>query len=99
MLLLHDRLAKVVSAEPKLYVPMLRFVGLPGIVVPLVVMVFVPAPVNVKAKIAPENTVVPAVQATLPFTDIDGDVPVANVTTPADTVQFKQAKEPVSVTV
>jgi hypothetical protein len=42
---------------------------------------------------------VPATSVIEPRISSDGDVPVANVTVPADTVMSRQAKAPVMVTV
>ena len=93
-------LALQVKADPRLKVPPPeKVVALPGTDTPLVEMVFVPAPTKRKVKVAPEKAVVPAVQVTLPFTSMLGDVPVANVTVPAETVQSKQFSAPVRVTV
>jgi hypothetical protein len=83
---------------PKLNVPVLNCTGFPGGVTLLVVMVFVPDPLNAKAYPAPENAIVPAVQDTFPVTDIDVMVPVTNVTTPTETVQLAQARVPFIVT-
>lgn len=70
----------------------------PEIVTPLVVTVL---PVDVEL-----NVIVPVLLHTVPAnSDMEprmfnvGDVPVANVTVPADTVMSRQAKAPVMVTV
>ena len=91
--------APIVKALPNVHAPPVPLnVMFPLIVVPLVVTVL---PVVVD-----ENVMLPVALHTVPAnSDIEprissvGDVPVANVTVPADTVMSRQAKAPVMVTV
>ena len=64
----------------------------------LVVIVF-PVVVALKVIVPLEVHTVPASSDIEPRTFSVGDVPVANVTVPADTVMSRQAKAPVMVTV
>lgn len=88
-----------VNADPKLNVPLENVVGFPGTLTLLVeIDLDPPEAVNCQLKVAPENATLPAAQVTLPYTVIDGEVPVTKVTLPADTVQSKQLTAPVIVT-
>lgn len=89
-----------VNADPKLNVPVENVVGFPGTLTLLVEIVLDPpaGALNCQVKVAPENATLPAAQVTLPYTLIDGEVPVTKVTLPSDTVQSKQLIAPVSVT-
>ena len=93
------RVGFIVKAPPSVHSPPAPLkVTAPEIVTPLVVTVL---PVLVD-----ENVIVPVLLHTVPANkDMEprtfsvGDVPVANVTVPADTVMSRQAKAPVMVTV
>ena len=88
----------VFNALPKLQLPPTPLnVIAPFIVTPLVVIVLAVVAVNVIVPVLLQT--VPAIVDQLPETVSVGVVPVANVTTPADTVIFAHASAPVIVTV
>lgn len=87
-----------VSALPSVYSPPDPEKLICGSDVPLVVTVL-PVVVELKVIILEELHTVPANNVIDPRILIEGDVPVANVTVPADTVMSRQAKAPVMVTV
>jgi len=89
----------VVKALPNVHAPPtpLKFTW-PVIVTPFVVTVL-PVLVDVNVIVAPVLHTVPASRDIEPRISSVGEVPVANVTVPADTVMSRQAKAPVMVTV
>jgi len=87
-----------VNALPSVYSPPDPAKFTCGSDVPLVVTVL-PVVVELKVITLVELHTVPASSDMEPRMLSVGDVPVANVTVPADTVMFRQAKAPVMVTV
>jgi hypothetical protein len=87
-----------VSALPSVQPPPDPVKPICGSVTPLVVTVL-PVVVELNVSAPVELHTVPAINDIEPRTSSVGDVPVANVTVPADTVISRQAKAPVMVTV
>ena len=89
----------IVNALPKVHAPPAPLkVTPPPKEVPLVVIVF-PVVVALNVIVPVELHTVPASKDMEPRTSSVGDVPVAKVTVPADTVISRHAKAPVIVTV
>jgi hypothetical protein len=93
------RVGFIVKALPSVHSPPAPLkVTAPEIVTPLVVTVL-PVLVDENVSVPVELHTVPATSDIEPRTSNVGDVPVANVTVPADTVIFRQFSAPVMVTV
>ena len=97
--IVKSRLPAVVRALPSVQPPPTPLKVVPALMVTPFVVIVLPVAVEEKVIVPVLDHNVPATNVIEPRTFNVGDVPVANVTVPADTVISRHAKAPVIVTV